>query len=73
MDTATPTHAADHPVRAATSVRRSRRRRRPSGAPPPLPRHLEASGVGWLLAAVGLVVVFTVSFVTSRHGAAVAV
>ena len=73
MDTATPTHAADHPARAATSVRRSRRRRRPSGAPPPLPRHLEASGVGWLLAAVGLVVVFTVSFVTSRHGAAVAV
>jgi hypothetical protein len=38
-----------------------------------LPRHLEISGVGWLLAAVGLVVVFTVSFVASRHGAAVAV
>ena len=73
MDTATPTQVADHPARVAASVRRSRRRRRPSGAPPPLPRHLETSGVGWLLAAVGLVAVFTVSFVASRHGAAVAV
>jgi membrane-associated phospholipid phosphatase/tRNA A-37 threonylcarbamoyl transferase component Bud32 len=74
MDTtARATPVADQPARAAPSVRRSRRRRRPSGAPPPLPRHLETSGVGWLLAAVGLVVVFTVSFVASRHGAAVAV
>jgi tRNA A-37 threonylcarbamoyl transferase component Bud32/membrane-associated phospholipid phosphatase len=73
MDTATATHAADEPAPVAASVSRSRRRRRPSGAPPPLPRHLETSGVGWLLAAVGLVVVFTVSFVASRHGAAVAV
>jgi membrane-associated phospholipid phosphatase len=71
--TARATQVADHPARAAASVHRSRRRRRPSGAPPPLPRHLETSGVGWLLAAVGLVVVFTVSFVASRHGAAVAV
>ena len=73
MNTATPTHAVDHPAGAVASVRRSRRRRRPSGAPPPLPRHLETSGVGWLLAAVGLVAVFTVSFAASRHGAAVAV
>jgi membrane-associated phospholipid phosphatase/tRNA A-37 threonylcarbamoyl transferase component Bud32 len=73
MNTATPTPAADHPAGVAASVRHSRRRRRPSGAPPPLPRHLETTGVGWLLAAVGLVVVFTVSFVASRHGAAVAV
>jgi tRNA A-37 threonylcarbamoyl transferase component Bud32/membrane-associated phospholipid phosphatase len=73
MDTATPTQVADHPARVAAGVRRSRRRRRPSGAPPPLPRHLETSGVGWLLAAVGLVAVFVVSFVASRRGAAVAV
>jgi tRNA A-37 threonylcarbamoyl transferase component Bud32/membrane-associated phospholipid phosphatase len=73
MNTATQTPAADHPAGVAASVRHSRRRRRPSGAPPPLPRHLETTGVGWLLAAVGLVVVFTVSFVASRHGAAVAV
>jgi membrane-associated phospholipid phosphatase len=70
MNTAIPTHAADHPARAAASVRQSRRRR-PSGAPPPLPRHLETTGVGWLLAAVGLIAVFTVVFTVSRHGAAV--
>jgi hypothetical protein len=78
MDTTTRTTqaAADRPVtvaaRAATSGRQSRRRR-PSGAPPPLPRHLETTGVGWLLAAVGLVTVLAVSFAASRHGAAVAV
>jgi tRNA A-37 threonylcarbamoyl transferase component Bud32 len=73
MDTATPTQVADHPVRVGAGVRRSRRRRRPSGAPPPLPRHLETTGVGWLLVAVGLVVLFVVSFAASRRGAAVAV
>ena len=74
MDTTTRTRqGADHPVGVATSGRQSRRRRRPSGAPPPLPRHLETSGVGWLLAAVGLVAVFTISFAASRHWAAVAV
>src|SRR5215218_10941562 len=72
MDTTTRTTqaAADRPARAATSGRQSRRRR-PSGAPPPLPRHLETTGVGWLLAAVGLVAVLTVIFAASRHGAAV--
>jgi tRNA A-37 threonylcarbamoyl transferase component Bud32/membrane-associated phospholipid phosphatase len=74
MDTtARTTQAADQPARVAASVRYSRRRRRPSGAPPPLPRHLETTGIGWLLVAVGLVAVFAVSFVASRHGAAVAV
>jgi membrane-associated phospholipid phosphatase/tRNA A-37 threonylcarbamoyl transferase component Bud32 len=74
MDTTTrATQGADQPTRVATSVRQSRRRRRPSGAPPPLPRHLETTGVGWLLAAVGLVAVFAISFAASRHGAAVAV
>jgi membrane-associated phospholipid phosphatase/tRNA A-37 threonylcarbamoyl transferase component Bud32 len=35
--------------------RRGRRRRRPTGEPPPLPRHLESTGVGWMVAAVGLI------------------
>jgi membrane-associated phospholipid phosphatase/tRNA A-37 threonylcarbamoyl transferase component Bud32 len=70
--TARATQDADQPARVATSGRQSRRRR-PSGAPPPLPRHLETTGIGWLLAAVGLVAVFAISFVASRHGAAVAV
>jgi tRNA A-37 threonylcarbamoyl transferase component Bud32/membrane-associated phospholipid phosphatase len=74
MDTtARATQVADQPARVPASVRQARRRRRPSGAPPPLPRHLETTGVGWLLAAVGLVVVFTVSFAASRNGAAIAV
>ena len=74
MDTTAPTiPAAEHPVGVAASVRQARRRRRPSGAPPPLPRHLETSGVGWLLAAVGLVAVLAVTFAASRHWAAVAV
>jgi tRNA A-37 threonylcarbamoyl transferase component Bud32/membrane-associated phospholipid phosphatase len=74
VDTTAPTiPAADHQTRVAGSVRQSRRRRRPSGAPPPLPRHLETSGVGWLLAAVGLVAVLAVTFSASRHWAAVAV
>jgi tRNA A-37 threonylcarbamoyl transferase component Bud32/membrane-associated phospholipid phosphatase len=72
MDTtARATQVADQPARVPASVRRSRRRRRPSGAPPPLPRHLEITGVGWLLVAVGLVAVFAVIFAASRHGAAV--
>jgi tRNA A-37 threonylcarbamoyl transferase component Bud32 len=74
MDTtAHPTQVADQPGPVAATVRRSRRRRRPSGAPPPLPRHLETTGVLWLLVAVGLVAVFAISFAASRHGAAVAV
>ena len=75
MDTTTRTTqaAAAHLVGVETSVRQSRKRRRPSGAPPPLPRHLETTGVGWLLAAVGLVAVFAISFAASRHWAAVAV
>jgi tRNA A-37 threonylcarbamoyl transferase component Bud32/membrane-associated phospholipid phosphatase len=74
VDTTAPTiPAAEHPVGVAVSVRQSRRRRRPSGAPPPLPRHLETSGVGWLLAAVGLVALLAVTFAASRHWAAVAV
>jgi hypothetical protein len=72
MDTVTATHPADEPAPVAASVRRSRRRR-PSGAPPPLPRHLEKTGVGWLLATVGLVAAFAISFAASRHGAAVSV
>jgi membrane-associated phospholipid phosphatase/tRNA A-37 threonylcarbamoyl transferase component Bud32 len=72
MDTtARATQVADHPAGAVASVRRARRRRRPSGAPPPLPRHLETTGVGWLLATVGLVAGFTIVFTASRHGAAV--
>jgi hypothetical protein len=45
----------------------------PLGRAAAIARHLETTGVVWLLVAVGLVAVFAVSFVASRHGAAVAV
>src|SRR4051794_30890 len=49
--TATGTVARPQPP----ALRHVRRRRRPSGEPPPLPRHLNASGKWWL-AALGAVV-----------------
>ena len=53
-DGSTPTSAPPvHPT--LREVVRSPRRRRPTGAPPPLPHHLQTSGVGWLVAAVVLV------------------
>jgi tRNA A-37 threonylcarbamoyl transferase component Bud32 len=51
-----------------TKVRRAGRRRRPTGEPPPLPRHLESTGVGWLVAALGLVVLSLVLFTAGRYG-----
>ena len=55
------------------AVGRARRRRRPSGDPPPLPHHLQTSGVGWLIAALVLVVLAIVVFARGLQGIAVAV
>ena len=52
---------------------RRARRRRPSGEPPPLPHHLQTSGVGWLVAAVVLVTLTIVGFARGLRGAAVGV
>jgi tRNA A-37 threonylcarbamoyl transferase component Bud32 len=41
---------------APHAARRTRRRRRPTGAPAPLPRHIGASGLLWVLACAVLVV-----------------
>jgi tRNA A-37 threonylcarbamoyl transferase component Bud32 len=43
------------PCPVPSSVRIKRRRRRPSGAPPPLPRQIGRTGRGWIVAAVVLV------------------
>ena len=52
-DQSTPTSAL--PVHSTLrEAVRSPRRRRPTGAPPPLPYRLQTSGVGWLVAAVAL-------------------
>jgi membrane-associated phospholipid phosphatase/tRNA A-37 threonylcarbamoyl transferase component Bud32 len=48
--------------------RRGRRRRRPTGEPPPLPHHLESTGVGWMVAAVGLVTLTLLVFTAGRYG-----
>jgi tRNA A-37 threonylcarbamoyl transferase component Bud32/membrane-associated phospholipid phosphatase len=62
------------PVRSvAPPVWQSGRRRRPSGEAPPLPHHLQTSGIGWLVALVMLVVLSIVVFDSGLQGPAVAV
>ena len=48
-------------------------RRRPSGAPPPLPRHLRMTGAGWLIAAVVAIFVTALVFRNGVSGAAITV
>ncbi|WP_029433622.1 phosphatase PAP2 family protein [Blastococcus sp. URHD0036] len=50
------------------SIRRVRRRRRPSGEAPPLPRHLAASGKWWLALTAAVGVVALVVVVTDSLG-----
>jgi membrane-associated phospholipid phosphatase len=74
MDTAPARTAhADAANALAADVRTSRRRRRPTGAPPPLPRTFPISSAGWLPATLALVAVFTITFAASRHSAALAI
>jgi membrane-associated phospholipid phosphatase/tRNA A-37 threonylcarbamoyl transferase component Bud32 len=54
-------------------TRRSPRRRRPSGQPPPLPHRLQTTGVGWLVAAVVLMTLSVLIFAGGLDGPAVAV
>jgi tRNA A-37 threonylcarbamoyl transferase component Bud32/membrane-associated phospholipid phosphatase len=58
---------------APTGPLRAPRRRRPSGEPPPLPHHLQTSGVGWLVALVVLVVLSRAVFGGELRGLAVGV
>jgi len=71
-DQSTPTSAppVDPTLRAAA---RSPRRRRPTGAAPPLPYRLQTSGVGWLVAAVVLIGLTLAVFARGMRGPAVAV
>jgi tRNA A-37 threonylcarbamoyl transferase component Bud32 len=61
----------EHP--GALAVRRSRRQRRPTGAPPPLPRSIQPTGVWWAAAAVVLVTLARITFGPARRSLAVAV
>src|SRR5687768_8234178 len=68
----TPTSALPvHP--ALREAVRSPRRRRPTGAAPPLPYRLQTSGIGWLVAAVVLVGLTLAIFARGMRGPAVAV
>jgi tRNA A-37 threonylcarbamoyl transferase component Bud32 len=52
---------------------RSPRRRRPTGAAPPLPYRLQTSGIGWLVAALVLIGLTLAIFARGMRGPAVAV
>jgi tRNA A-37 threonylcarbamoyl transferase component Bud32/membrane-associated phospholipid phosphatase len=69
-DRSRPTSALPmHP--SLREAARSPRRRRPTGAAPPLPYRLQSSGVGWLVAAVVLVALTLVIFARGLRGPAV--
>jgi tRNA A-37 threonylcarbamoyl transferase component Bud32 len=62
------------PVRPGTHrVRQPGRRRRPSGEAPPLPHHLQTSGIGWLVALVVLVTLSIAVFDSGLQSPAVTV
>src|SRR5215216_6156758 len=61
--------AVAQPIPPGT-VRRARRRR-PTGEPPPLPHHVQTSGVRWLIAALVLVALTIVVFAGGLRGVAV--
>jgi len=56
--------AGPGPVPGPPPVQHVRRRRRPSGEPPPLPRHLKASGKSWLALSGAVVVSWVVVVLT---------
>jgi tRNA A-37 threonylcarbamoyl transferase component Bud32 len=60
-----------HP--GALDVRRSGRRRRPTGQPPPLPRSIQPTGVWWAAAAVVLITLARITFGPARRSLGVAV
>jgi membrane-associated phospholipid phosphatase/tRNA A-37 threonylcarbamoyl transferase component Bud32 len=59
-----PGHAVPVPRPAPPAIQRVRSRRRPSGEPPPLPRHLAASGKWWLALSATVVVAWIVVVAT---------
>jgi membrane-associated phospholipid phosphatase len=68
-DQSRPTGASR--ARAPTRILWSPRRRRPTGEPPPLPYHLQTSGVRWLIVGVMLVGLSTAAFARGLRGVAV--
>jgi tRNA A-37 threonylcarbamoyl transferase component Bud32/membrane-associated phospholipid phosphatase len=50
---------------------RGTRRRRPSGAPPPLPRHLRTTGIGWLIGVILAIAYTALVFGNGVRGSAI--
>jgi membrane-associated phospholipid phosphatase len=67
------TRTTGPPPHAAVREAGRGRRRRPSGEPPPLPHHLQTSGVRWLVAMLVLVALAVVVFARGLRGVAVEV
>ena len=63
--------AEPQPHQGTREAARLRRRRRPTGEPPPLPHHLQTSGVRWLVAMVVLVALAVAVFARGMRGIAV--
>jgi tRNA A-37 threonylcarbamoyl transferase component Bud32/membrane-associated phospholipid phosphatase len=66
-----PRIAEPQPHQGVREAARLHRRRRPTGEPPPLPHHLQTSGVRWLVATVVLVVLAVAVFARGMRGIAV--
>ena len=67
-----PRTAGPQPQQAAREAARPHRRR-PTGEPPPLPHHLQTSGIRWLVAMVVLVAAAVAVFARGMRGIAVEV
>jgi hypothetical protein len=65
------TRTAGPQIRPAVREAGGGRRRRPSGEPPPLPHHLQTSGIRWLVAMLVLVALTIVVFAGGLRGIAV--
>jgi membrane-associated phospholipid phosphatase/tRNA A-37 threonylcarbamoyl transferase component Bud32 len=78
-DTAPETAAIAADGQVSTSVpfpegaKRSAYRRRPTGESPPLPRHMERTGVGLLAASIALLVVSMVLLAANRYGRGISI
>ena len=68
-----PTRTAGPNLHPAARHAAGSRRRRPTGEPPPLPHHLQTSGVRWLVATLVLIVLAVVVFARGLQGLAVGV
>jgi hypothetical protein len=63
-----PRTAEPQPQQGVREAARPHRRRRPTGEPPPLPHHLQTSGIRWLVATVVLVVLAVAVFARACGG-----